>query len=192
MTATNMLGISGARDYGIDVHPATFDPACDAYAVAPEPAEKGTTYYNAKAKDSSVRAIFKPTKSSEQTKGLPMSFFKSAVNQPSFANGTWCNKQERLFSTTLSTGANSPKAVSGTVNLDLVPLFTQKKMEWTNTIGVQVDTAFIEHHLVSCETFRGFKYKEETTQSAFAPVLEIVSDLWNGNFPPSVLQTLLH
>jgi hypothetical protein len=177
MTSTNEIGINGARDYGTDVYPATFQPACDAYASAPAPADQGTTYYNAEAGANSVKTVFKAMKFVDQMP-LPMSFFKTVVNQPSFANGSMCNQQVRMFNTSLSKASYAPREVSGTVQLRL-PMFDQE-MEWKNTVGVQVDTAFIEHHLVSCESFRGFEYEEETT-STIAPAVQ-VDQAWIGTF----------
>jgi hypothetical protein len=177
MTSTNEIGINGARDYGTEVYPATFEPACDAYSSAPAPADRGTTYYNAEAGVNSVKTVFKATKKTEQM-SLPMSFFKTVVNLPSFANGSMCNHQIRMFNTSLSTAPYEHREVSGTVHLRL-PMFDQE-MEWKDVVGVQVDTAFIEKHLVSCEGFRGFEYKEETT-STVAPVAQI-DQAWIGTF----------
>jgi hypothetical protein len=157
MTSTNQIGIDGSRDYGTDVHPATFEPACDAYAAASAP---GETYYNAVSGDNSVKTMFKAMKNAEQIP-LPMTFFRTVVNQPSFANGSMCNHQVRLFNTSLSAGPYEPREVSGAVQLRL-PMFKQE-MEWKDIVGVQVDTAFIEQHLVSCEKFRGFEYQDETS-----------------------------
>jgi hypothetical protein len=160
MTSTNQIGIDGSRDYGTDVYPATFEPTCDAYAAASAP---GETFYNAVSGDQSVKTVFKAIKNAEQI-SLPMSFFRTVVNQPSFANGSMCNHQVRMFNTSLSAAPYEPREVSGTVQLRL-PMF-KKEMEWKDVVGVQVDTAFIEQHLVSCENFRGFEYQDESSPTA--------------------------
>ncbi|KAF2433907.1 hypothetical protein EJ08DRAFT_657613 [Tothia fuscella] len=158
MTSTNEIGIVGARDYGTEVYPAVFEPSCDAYASAPAPAPKGITYYKTQAEENFVDAVFATVKESGSM-ALQMSFFRTAVNLPSFANGSMCNHQTRIFNTSLSTGRNEAKEVSGTVKVQL-PMFG-KEMGWVDATGVQVDTAFIEKHLVDCEDFRGFQYEDE-------------------------------
>jgi len=178
MTSTNEMGINGARDYGTEVYPASFSPECNAYAAAPAPAPHGTTYYNAEAEDNSVKTVFAAREKAERM-NLPISFLKTVVNQPSFANGSMCNHQVRMFNTALSTGPYEPREVSGNVHLRL-PMFEQE-MVWKDVVGVQVDTAFIEHHLVECENFRGFEYKDET-KAPVAPAVEMASDFWNGMF----------
>lgn len=180
MTSTNEIGISGARDYGTEVYPATFAPECDAYAAAPAPAPSGTTFYNAEAGDNSVKAVFAAMKDATYSP-LPMAFFRTAVNLPSFANGSMCNHQTRLFNTSLSTGSYEPKAVSGSMQVRL-PMFGQQ-MEWNNAVGVQVDTAFIEKHLVDCEGFRGFEYQDEVPAAQVSSAqMEKVS--WKGEYSP--------
>lgn len=165
LTSTNDLGINASREYGGEVYPATFEPSCDAYAPAPkiqdEGYPEGSTYFHASAVDASLRAIFSPMQTQAP---LPALFFRKVVNQPVFGDGKFCNAQLRMFNTSLSTGIHVPKAVSASIRVTM-PVFTQApggEMYWDNAVGMQVDTPFIEQHLVSCEGFRGYVWEDDS------------------------------
>lgn len=165
LTSTNELGINASREYGGEVYPATFEPACDAYASVPA-SKDGSTYFSASAANTSLRAVFAPSHPQKEAQ-LPALFFKKVVNQPVFGDGKFCNAQLRIFNTSLSTGAYAPKAVSASIRLRMPTIFTGApggKVYWDEAVGMQVDTAFIEQHLVSCEGFRGYIWADDTPE----------------------------
>lgn len=45
-------------------------------------------------------------------------------------------------------------------------------MYWDNAVGMQVDTPFIEQHLVSCEGLRGYIWEEEVAEDSSRTVME--------------------
>lgn len=166
LTSTNEMGINGSREYGGEVYPATFEPACDAYA--PVAASKdGSTYFSASAGNTSLKAMFAPVHAQKQAQ-LPALFFKKVVNQPVFGDGKFCNAQLRMFNASLSTGTYVPKAISASVRVTMPTIFTQApggQMYWNEAVGMQVDTPFIEQHLVSCEGFRGYIWEDDNPVS---------------------------
>ncbi|QDS74349.1 hypothetical protein FKW77_004679 [Venturia effusa] len=157
LTSTNELGINASREYGGEVYPATFEPACDDYA--PVPASKdGSTYFKASAANASLTAIFTSVSAQKQDQ-LPTLFFIKVVNQPVFGDGKFCDGQVRMFNTSLSTGSYAPKAISASIRVVMPTIFTQVpggRMYWDDATGMQVDTPFIEQNLVPCEGFRGY------------------------------------
>jgi hypothetical protein len=165
LTSTNDLGINASREYGGEVYPATFEPSCDAYAAMPASDEysEGSTHFEASAADASLKAIFSPMHAKIP---LPTLFFKKVVNQPVFGDGKFCNAQLRMFNTSLSTGTYTPKAISASVRTTM-PIFTQApggEMYWNNAVGMQVDTPFIEQHLISCEGLRGYVWEDDSAE----------------------------
>lgn len=165
LTSTNELGINASREYGGEVYPATFEPACDAYT--PVPASKdGSTYFSASAADASLKAVFASVNAQKEAQ-LPALFFKKVVNQPVFGDGKFCNAQLRMFNTSLSTGAYAPKAVSASIRVRMPTIFTSApggEVYWNEAVGMQVDTAFIEQHLVSCEGFSGYIWEDDSPE----------------------------
>jgi hypothetical protein len=168
LTSTNALGINASREYGGEVYPATFEPSCDAYAPIPtikDEHPEGSTYFHASAADASLEAIFSPMQTKTPFPGL---FFRKVVNQPVFGDGKFCNAQLRMFDTSLSTNAYVPRPISASVRVSM-PIFTQApggEMYWDNAVGMQVDTPFIEQHLVSCEGFRGYVWEDDSPSTS--------------------------
>jgi hypothetical protein len=162
LTSTNSLGINASREYGGEVYPAAFSPPCDAYAptISSDPEEEGTTYFHATAADASLHALFKPITNTNTKSIFPALFFRKVVNQPIFGNGKMCNAQLRMFNTSLSTGSYAPRPVNADIRVSMP--FLSGEMEWSNAVGMQVDTPFIEQHLVSCEGFRGYEWEDDS------------------------------
>jgi len=65
-----------------------------------------------------------------------------------------------MFDTQLSTGAFAPRQVSGTVRAVLPDIF-DSEMRWDDVVGLQIDTPFIEKHMIPCEDMRGWQYVDE-------------------------------
>jgi hypothetical protein len=160
LTAANDMAIHGAREYGTNVYPASFEPSCNAYEYQTNSPD--STYFRAKSinpksrkEEAEIDSVFSSNVSSSAS-AFPMSFFVNATNQPSFADGTTCDHYIRLYNTSLSTGSNAAVPVSGSVQARVYDLFGEKPMSWSNTVGVKIDTAFIENHMVSCEGLAGY------------------------------------
>lgn len=110
----------------------------------------------------SINATF--TRGGGSAPPLPRAFFAAAANQPSFADGRRCDAMTRHFDTALSADA-APVAARVRASLDVVfgeALLDDaavavgggggtREMVWTDVPGWQVDSAFVEEHLVSCE-----------------------------------------
>ena len=151
--ASNSDAIVGSRAYGTTVEPSTFDPLCDAYRIA----DKGARYFRGMASNDSgtfLQLEFWPLNNGEASP-FPVDFFKNVTNQPSFANGSTCDSQIRLFHTALSEGEFAPVSVRGQVTANLPPL--QGKQGLGDIYGVEVTTPFIENNYLDCQTLKGFE-----------------------------------
>ncbi|CBX96212.1 hypothetical protein IAQ61_001388 [Plenodomus lingam] len=150
MTATNLIAIKGATDYGSTVYPATFKPECDAYAST---GTAGTTTFSAKSLvlgNASLAIKFATT-----TKEVyPLSYFQNVTNQPMFGNGKTCDNMIRLFNTSVTTAPNRIDQVMGSVTTNVGPLKGERT--WKGVYGLRLDTAFIENNYLPCESLRGY------------------------------------
>ena len=45
-------------------------------------------------------------------------------------------------------------------------------MYWDDVVGMQVDTPFIEQHLVSCEGFRGYVWEDDSSETSSRTLVE--------------------
>jgi hypothetical protein len=151
LTSNAPMAIHGAEEYGTNVYPAVFEPPCNAYEPMPD---GDGTYFNAKSVsgDAFMDTIFQMAKFGLDR--FPIDFFVNATNQPSFADGTICDEYIRYFNTSLSKDEYAPVPVTGTVKTR-INLF-EEEMVWENAVGMRIDTAFLENHLVSCESLRGY------------------------------------
>jgi hypothetical protein len=150
------MAIQGASEYGTTVYPSTFEPECNAY----EYTSSGATYMNVKGstdgQDGFIDTLFSSNEELLLNKvKFPMQFFVNATNQPSFGDGKVCDEYIRYFDTSISKGDYAAVPVRGTVKANAFPF--EKEMSWTDALGVRVDSAFIENHMVSCEGLRGYK-----------------------------------
>jgi hypothetical protein len=155
ITAGASMALQGAGEYGTTVYPSTFDPECNAY----EHHESGGTYLKVKStvegEEMFIDTLFSEAKAtSAELSQFPMQFFVNTTNQPSFADGKICDEYIRFYDTSLSKGEFAAVPVRGTVRMKM-NLF-DKEMTWPNALGVRVDSAFIENHMVSCEGLRGY------------------------------------
>jgi hypothetical protein len=162
MSSTNVMGISASREYGGEVYPATFEPECDAYAHI----EGGFTSYKTRAGDAFLDTTWQHITEATPKASL-MDFIKHTTNQPLFGINGMCNHQIRMFDTTLSTGAYAPRPVIGAVRAN-IPSVSEKELVWTEAAGVQVNTAFIEKHMIPCEDVRNWIYEDAETQDNIA------------------------
>jgi len=162
MTSTNEMGIKGSAEYGGQVYPAEFEPSCDAYAsVAP-----GKTSYNTRSGKAFLESTWQQMKVESPTDSL-MHFIKHTTNQPLFGANGMCNHQVRMFNTELSTETNAPKQVEGAVRAN-IPSISESELMWSEAIGVQVGSAFIEKHMIPCEEMRHWTYEAETLSETAA------------------------
>lgn len=150
MTATNVVALKGARDYGTNVYPAEFNPACDAYRATATP---GTTTFESHSIEHN--AAFVATKFSTCTEeAYPLSFYKNVTNQPMFADGKTCDNMIRLFNTSVTTAPNRIDLVTGDVKAKISPF--KGENTWQNIHGLRLDTSFIENNYLPCESLRGY------------------------------------
>ncbi|KAF1995351.1 hypothetical protein P154DRAFT_500369 [Amniculicola lignicola CBS 123094] len=149
MSAGHEIGLKGARDYGIKVHDAVFDPTCEAYRHAYGGVD---TFYGAESVESGA-ASFTSTACLTEEEPYPLEFFKNVTNQPVFADGKTCDNMIRLFNTSVTTDYGIEK-VKVSVRTNLYP-FTEEKV-WEGSYGLRLDTAFIENNYLPCENFRGY------------------------------------
>jgi hypothetical protein len=150
--AANNDAVVGSQAYGTKVYPSVFTPGCDAYAPLPQ----GGTYFNGTGSDGSCsKYISLEFDRAPYSEAFPWSLnlFKNITNQPSFANGTSCDLQIRLFNTTITQGAFEPVPVKGRVDSNLGPF--PGHSSYTDVFGYQLSTAFIENNYLPCEMFKG-------------------------------------
>jgi hypothetical protein len=159
ITSTAQIAIEASAAYGTETYPSSFSPDCNAYDFLSGPrSSEVTTYANATSvagdgAAASISATF--TRGGRETPPLPRAFFRVATNQPSFADGANCDSMTRFFDTPLSADA-VPVAASVRANLDSVFGAASGRgdaggMVWTDVPGWQVDSAFLEQHLISCQ-----------------------------------------
>jgi hypothetical protein len=157
MTADHEIALKGALDYGTNVYPSTFSPACDAYSPVPDAKVPGTTIFSAESTASgsssaaAITSLFAPTLES----AFPLSFYVNFTNQPTFADGKTCDNMIRLFNTSVTVAPNRIESVVGTVRARIFP-FGAQQQEWRGVHGLRMDTAFIENNYLPCESFRGY------------------------------------
>ncbi|KAK9789091.1 hypothetical protein SCARD494_09290 [Seiridium cardinale] len=136
LTASNKAAIQGARGYGINVHPADFDPPCDAYRSD----GLGGTYFSAtgvrNAGDTIDRFITvstRPISSYQKANPYPFEFIQSITNQVTFGNSSLCDHYQQLYNTSLTAAPYEPVAVVGTVSALLEPFNTSQT--WAETVA---------------------------------------------------------
>lgn len=153
MTAGNEIALNGAREYGTNAYPASFEPSCDAYRAVPNAKLPGTTEFKAKSSEAGVASVFTQFSLTHET-AFPLSFYKNITNQPMFANGKTCDNMIRLFDTNVTTAPNGIESIKGSVKAKIFPF--QYEQEWKNVHGLRLDTSFIENNYLPCENFRGY------------------------------------
>jgi hypothetical protein len=151
ISADNLVAIEGSEAYGTKVHPSYFEPPCDAYGSLPD----GATYFNGSSADSKFVSFLMRRVNVGKPFPYHISLFNNITNQPSFANGSSCDQQIRLFNTSLTQAPFQPVPVRGTVHSNLGPF--KYNTNFSNVAGFQVSTAFIENNYLPCEMFRGYR-----------------------------------
>ncbi|RDA90376.1 hypothetical protein CP533_5640 [Ophiocordyceps camponoti-saundersi (nom. inval.)] len=146
--------IKGSEGYGIRVHPATFDPECDAYKGQ----GKGLTTFAAKA-SKGERFLSLSSRPDYDYVPYPLDFIRNITNQPAFATSDHqCDNYIRLFNTSLSEAPFKPTPVRADVSARLDPLASGGgEHRWYDVYGWRLSTAFVEPPLpVACESLKGY------------------------------------
>lgn len=149
---TNEIAIEGSKTYGTVVSAAAFEPSCEAY----ERAANGSVTFSANATDgSNTFAVlnFAPL-GAGVANPFPVELYQNITNQPIFANGTQCDRQIRLFNSTLNQGQYAPVPVQGTIFSNISPLDASQGM--TDVFGMLIDTPFIEYNGLDCQSLQGY------------------------------------
>jgi hypothetical protein len=152
MTSTNEMGIKGSSEYGGSVYPADFEPACDAYTDA----GNGLTTYKTRAQGAFLDSSWQRLNIAEPSASL-LHFIKHTTNQPLFGMAGMCNHQLRIFDTPISVGEYAPRAVKGAVRAN-IPVVSSAEMMWSEAMGVQISSAFVERHMIPCEEVQNWRY----------------------------------
>ncbi|RDA83012.1 hypothetical protein CP532_4397 [Ophiocordyceps camponoti-leonardi (nom. inval.)] len=165
-TATMLItegseAINGSQGYGIRVHPATFDPSCDAYKGR----DKSSTTFTATASQTG-RFLSLSLRPDYDYVPYPLDFIRNVTNQPTFATSDHeCDNYIRLFNTSLTQTPHMPVPVRADVRARLDPLASgggggdgeEEEQRWTDVYGWRLSTAFIEPPLpVSCQSLQGY------------------------------------
>ncbi|CAK7234721.1 hypothetical protein SCUCBS95973_009030 [Sporothrix curviconia] len=155
ITASNKAAIDGSRAYGTDVTPAdVFDPPCDAYHK-----DGDSTLFKGSASAAQVSMTLSFQALSPSSAGLPLDLFRNMTNQPSFANGSVCDNQIRLFDSAYFFGEDDavllPRAVEGSVrSSNFAPLAGKQNFE--GVYGWLISTPFTENNYLDCSSFQGY------------------------------------
>lgn len=159
ITASNSDAVQGSRAYGTLVSPSDhFDPPCDAYRWLGS--YGGTTNFKAYGQNNTnMRLSFYHTYYNNPP-AFPLDLFRNMTNQPSFANGTACDNQIRLFDSAHFFGTDDanllPHPVKGSVtSANFAPL-TGVHSFGGNVYGWQIATPFIENNYLNCDDFKGY------------------------------------
>ncbi|RCI14795.1 hypothetical protein L249_6476 [Ophiocordyceps polyrhachis-furcata BCC 54312] len=148
--------INGSEGYGIRVHPARFDPVCDAYK------DQGTFTATASKTGSFLSLSSQPDYDHVP---YPLDFIRNITNQPAFATSDHeCDNYIRLFNTSLTETPHGPVPVRADVKARLGPLTSgegeeeeEEEQRWDDVYGWRLSTAFIEPPLpVSCQSLQGY------------------------------------
>ena len=93
---------------------------------------------------------------SSLTGGTPTwNSYKNITNQPVFGTtSSKCNHYVQLFNASVTTEANAPVPIRGTISAR--PPYYPSDMTFTDVAGLRLDSAFIEHNVVDCESLRGY------------------------------------
>ncbi|KAI0009064.1 hypothetical protein F4779DRAFT_618042 [Xylariaceae sp. FL0662B] len=142
ISAHNQHAIEGASSYyGMQIHPAVFDPPCNAYRATPD----GSTFVHSKgtsANGTQSKFMTLETRPSWDEIPYPLEFLENITNQPVFARTQACDYYTRLFNTSLTTGENAPVPVKGDVEANLEPFRTANS--WMGVYGWRIATPFLE------------------------------------------------
>lgn len=152
ISATVQIAIEGSRAYGTTVSAASFEPNCEAYGRT----ANGSAYFTANATDGSntfAMLNFSPLEAGVANP-FPTEFYQNITNQPIFANGSQCDRQIRLFNSTLNQGQYAPVPVKGTISTNISPLDASQGL--ADVFGMLIDTPFIEYNGLDCQSLKGY------------------------------------
>lgn len=152
--------IEGSKAYGTTVTAAAFQPNCEAYMSAASGNGHGAVSFSANATDGTntfAMLAFSPLDSSNtQSNPFPLALYQNITNQPIFANGTQCDRQIRLFNSTLNQGAYAPVPVKGTISSNMSPMDAVAGQGLADVFGMLIDTPFIEYNGLDCQSLKGY------------------------------------
>lgn len=162
ITAGNEVAIGGSEGFGVMVHPASFDPPCDAYAYldAGSQLPNGMThFFRANASSKLINIQTAPFQHE-----YDLGFLKNITNQPVFANDTTiCDNYQRLYNTSLTQPPHEPTPVRGRVEARIEPFHnddddSEGTQIWEDGIfGWRISTGFLEPPVAAnCESLKGF------------------------------------
>ena len=153
ISADNQIAIEGSMGYGTTVYATDFSPGCEAYGRL----QNSSTYFSGKATNGSDKYV--TLEFSALAQGLsspfPVEFYQNVTNQPIFGNGSLCDKQIRLFNSSINQGDYAPVPVKGTVFSNLEPLDSMEGLG--EVFGLLIDTPFIEYNFLGCESLKGYQ-----------------------------------
>lgn len=154
------VAIEGSKAYGTTVSAAVFEPNCEAYMSATNGNGNGSVSFSANATDGSntfAMLNFSPLDSSSNIQNpFPLELYQNITNQPIFANGTQCDRQIRLFNSTLNQGAYAPVPVKGTISSNIFPMDAIASQGLAEVYGMLIDTPFIEYNGLDCQSLKGY------------------------------------
>lgn len=154
ISSTVPIAIAGSEEYGTTVHPSAFQPGCDAYARS---AAGAALTLEANALDGSAvhfAMAFSPLQAGVDANPFPVGFYQNVTNQPIFANGVQCDRQVRLFNSTLNQGEFAPVPVKGRIVSNLSPMDFSAGLD--GVFGMLVDTPFVEFNGLECQSLKGY------------------------------------
>jgi hypothetical protein len=169
ISASSAIAIAGSTAYGTTVHPAQFNPPCDAYREAgvPDvqfPRVMHTTGSDAQSVDGSgtyANMSMHDLVTSHWKDVPPMQFFANVTNQPIFGkqlgygNGSVCDKQVRYFNTSLTDWQFAGRPVKGRVDTNMGPLAGRPELA-SDMLGYEVASQFAEYNLQDCQYLQGY------------------------------------
>lgn len=152
ISADNQIAINGSREYGTVVGATSFAPSCEAYTRQAD----GTLSFTGNATDAS--AMFLSMQFSALTdpasNPFPLAFYQNITNQPIFADGAKCDRQVRLFNSTINQGAFAPVPVRGSIASNVPPMDASAGVQ--DVFGMLIDTPFVEYNGLDCQTLKGY------------------------------------
>lgn len=156
ISADHEIAINGSRDYGTTVYATEFNPGCVAYERV---LRGGSSTYHFRGASTDSSGVYANLEFAPLAWGthnpFPVEFYQNVTNQPIFGDGTRCDRQIRLFNSTLNQGEYAPVLVKGTVKSNLEPLGGMEGLG--EVFGMLIDTPFIEYNGLDCESLKGYQ-----------------------------------
>jgi len=161
------VAIAGSELYGTIVHPAAFEPSCDAYKSSHPLSitfQARSVLVNTTFAAAYLDLNFAP---SSPEAAYPLSFYKALLGMPIFMSPDGkCDSMTRFWNTPLTKSPNfAPRNVVGSVKSNLGPLASgtanDTDVEFADVQAVLVATPFLENNYVKCEDATAYLVKED-------------------------------